>query len=103
MSLHYLNPDDEPRECPGCDGWGRVETNSSFGARRYDPHSKMRDCNDCNGTGRLGVEGALPDVEIAEQRGEWKWALVADGDLCTWFGPFPTETAALEAARKSQR
>jgi hypothetical protein len=52
VSLHYLDPDREPRECPGCPGCAP----DAF----FTPETP----DDCHGTGRLGVEGARADVEI---------------------------------------
>lgn len=114
MALYFLDPEREPRECPDCEGWGRVETNSQgFGVRRYDPTSRMCDCFNCNGTGRLGVEGAKPEIEILHfgyafsgadpARGfRWRRVPVKPGEL-GWSPIEPTEAAALEAARKAAK
>jgi hypothetical protein len=56
MSLHYMNPDEEPRECQKCDGTG--QDLGSF----QDEHQPVTDadieCCDCDGTGQLGNPGA---------------------------------------------
>lgn len=55
MPLHYLNPDDEPRECDVCDGSGI--------APGYDGvpwHNTT--CGAC-ASGRLGNPDAGPDLD----------------------------------------
>lgn len=114
MALHYLNPDDEPRECPGhCSECGEVwpctveRGRDWVNARAIAFHTrshKTRGCraNGCNGTGRLGREGAEPDVEVALLAGVWKWTRRLDPHD-SWHGPYPTEADALADARKAHR
>jgi len=110
MSLHYLDPEREPRECPRCDGLGSVYRPKS--RRNLKPEDYLQ-CLDCAGTGRLGVEGAEPDVEVRDftpmgsSADVFYWRTVAGGsrtfdelDLC---GPHPTEALALTAARAAHK
>lgn len=89
MSLHHLDPDREPRECPSCDGLA-------------GEHEHPRDlCEDCGGFGRLGVEGAEPDVEIhwRPYLGGYSWRLAGESE---WRLPLlPTKSAVLAAARSA--
>jgi ferredoxin len=95
-----LNPDDEPRECHGCDAC----IPAGYRGRRGGTPENL-----CNGTGRLGVEGKGPDVEIHHNArlglfawrfvGESEWRKASDGII----DAFPTESAALEAARAAHR
>ena len=87
MSLHYLNPDREPRECPMCKGTG---LNHRFTGAP---------CNYCpNSTGRLGVESAQPDIEIIFD-GQVYW-FRRPGEVVGWPRDcFDTEKEALEVAR----
>jgi hypothetical protein len=116
MGLFYLDAQREPRECPVKGHFhGRAPKDSA--GREYCsrcswefmehtnsvcPHDA--DCMTCHGTGRLGVEGARPDVEISHS------GVPGDGFMYRIptrsgqrFGPFPTESAALEAARAAHK
>lgn len=97
MGLHYLNPDDEPRECPArCEqGWHRNDADTCSYA-----------CESCYGTGLLGDPEAKPDVDVF-------YGKIREVDAPGWLydtgvgflsnpqGPFPTEAAALTAAREA--
>lgn len=107
MSLYYLDPEREPRECHVCDGTGSYSSHECGVLRSAE-------CGYCNGTGRLGVEGAEPDFEVRwnphnnrhdENAPGWRWS-----DLqgyahhpSLWSEAFPTESAALEAARAAHK
>ena len=93
MSLYFLDPEREPRECPGCpdcDSGFQYEGTSTFVA--------------CDGTGRLGDPDAKPDVEVRLEAviGSRRWFyFVLGSDVAGWVGPYPTESAALAAAREA--
>lgn len=108
MGLFYLNPDDEPRECP------------AFAFSRSIPHPT--DCpTGCNGTGRLGG-GKGPEIKTLELDDSWAPVIRVPKAQRSyrgpgWYargceysalegmnlGPFPTESAALEAARAAHK
>ena len=90
MNVHYLDPEDEPRECPGCFACCPCEHHQFAGPR--EP---------CNGTGQLGnPEG--PKVEIQETfPGVFRYRLPIQGDA--WRNSYPTPEAALKDARKTWR
>lgn len=109
----------EPRGCPECEGTGSVSRFMGSDKRNSGIGHHVESCPHCKGTGRLGVEGAEPDVEVfaitaqgcREKHGgitlrpietQWYWALRGApkrGEQMPHDGPFPTEAAALEAAR----
>lgn len=105
MSLHYLDPEREPRECPKCLGTGYAPCCGPRDRERGD----LWACTECCGTGRLGVEGAEPDILTMQGCGGWVYSLDTNqaahpgGGTLSVTGPFPTEAAALEAARKTQK
>lgn len=113
MSLHYLDPDRELRECPKCSKLRNISTMSFAERRRYQAVADQ--CPGCGGTGRLGMEGAEPDVNVFTWGGTldadrgWyyaQWPPLSDptGEtISPTFGPFPTEAAALAAARKEHK
>ena len=86
VTLHYLNPDNEYRDCPGCNGCKEWLSNPS----------------DCNGTGKLGDKDAKPEIEVIEWRSgvrtmySWNAAISGFEDDTL----YPTEAKALAAARK---
>lgn len=108
MATFYIDPSDVPRECPGCHecSWPFLPGGSS-----------------CNGSGRLGnpdgarvevfygfktMKGAIvpaagyPDIHaLSEQSTAQGWYAGWQG-IVRAGGPYPTEAAALEAARKEQ-
>lgn len=100
MPLYHLKPD---RDCPGCPDCD-VELNAL-----YEGQGSL-----CGGTGKIPPEGE-PDVEVCEFTMNGKpigffWRYADDDSLSCWCGnpngpstvtPFPTEQAALEAARKA--
>jgi hypothetical protein len=99
MSLHYLNPDDEPRECPVCDH-GKVQD------RPIGPCEWVT-CSRCGGSGQLGN----PDATKVEIMGWNDYPNTGHHDPVTfgyrfetmeWIGNFPTEAGALVAARKEK-
>lgn len=110
MSLFYLNPDDEPRECPGLewertvtepDGWGVPRV---VAGQRGITHA--HGCP-CNGTGRLGNPEARAEIVIYGPH-----ALMSNGDegfvayaarpaMGVRLADGPTEALALEAAREA--
>lgn len=102
MTLYYLNPDDEPRECPGC----------------IDCVTCCEPCRartvgnpECGGTRRLGIEGKEPEIRVSHGmnlRGECCWYSHwrEDGGPVEGWPDYrlveyegPTETEALAAAR----
>ena len=95
MSLHFLNENDRPRECPK--RWISI-----FGTESGTHHKTC----ECHGTGRLGVEGAEPTLEAwfeqdhasLDSRG-WYAEDWGPEDSAT-FGPHETKAAALQAARE---
>jgi hypothetical protein len=99
MSLHYLNPDDEPRECHRCVGEGTPYPSH--------PEGSQIECSTCHGTGQLGN----PDAPKVEIMGWDDYPNTGHHDPVTfgyrfetmeWIGNFPTEAAALAAARKEK-
>jgi hypothetical protein len=110
MALYYLDPESEPRECQYC-------CDPIWKMPRHEYNSL--DCpNSCGGSGRLGVAGAFEDVNVfrwggtgdALQGHYWApWPPVESpitGETVAAhgpYGPFPTEAAALTAARKAYR
>lgn len=97
MAFHFLDPDREPRACENC------TEGADLSAGYYER------CVACRGTGRLGVEGAEPDVEIIEEpesdltsADQWYYTINPQArPISKSGGPFPTESAALEAARNT--
>lgn len=93
MALHYLDPEREPRECHRCNGAGNTSTG----------HGAML-CGRCNGTGRLGDPEARR-VEVAPHpcglpRFVWRrFDPIAKYQQPWEPDNYPTEAAALEAAR----
>lgn len=133
MSLHHLDPENEPRECMICGGGGEC-----WDGGDVTRASGMKRCKRCNGTGRLGDPDAQADVEVTDTPQSWAACSLCEEsyreepaggltlpDACEacgsallapeygyWysevedfhiFGPFPTPTAALEAAREAHR
>ena len=94
MSLYYLDPNDEPRECRGCPACLNLDA---------DPHDARHGiCSSewCHGTGRLGNPEAAK-VRIVSNEAGW-FALGRNGfSMGNQVGPYPTEVAALEAAREA--
>ena len=100
MSTHYINPDDEYRDCESCGGSGYApgctETDLSL-------RGNLWACLMCDGTGKLGDKDAKPEIEVIEWRSgvrtmySWKAAISGfeDDNL------YPTEAEALAAARKA--
>lgn len=101
MSLHHLDPEQEERACPEC--------TSGILCGEQPP----RVCKPCHGSGRLGNPAAKPDVRI------W-WEGSGDTEGFYWTtrnsilhprafsniaqgGPYPTQAAALAAAREEAR
>lgn len=115
MSLHYLDPEREPRECQHCyKGIRRIyETYTAADGNLRTRYSHNVKCDVCGGSARLGVEGAEPDVEVialhseqagwrgSEPRRAYVWRRLSDH--CGDGERYPTESAALEAARKAHR
>lgn len=108
MSLYYLDPEREPRACPGCDDCCDCSIPDGYD---YCPaHGYI---GRCNGTQRLGVDGAKPDIEIVHSPPTWRLSLRGYfyreiGGACSKpdgspSGPYSTEALALEAARKAAR
>lgn len=103
MSIHYLNPDDEPRECERCKGAGYKNDRLIV----LDDLESL--CNGCGGTGRLGnVDGPRiftsrsPDF-ADDHPMESGWYFGPDVEVGPVFGPYSTESAALDAARAAHR
>lgn len=93
MTLHYSDPNLEPRDCPN--------------ARRIDG-DLICNCPDCKCTGRLGEEGAEPEIRIRKvSAGMWTWDLTPQA--ASRYGPpyfgatYSTEAGALAAAREAVR
>ena len=87
MSIHYLNPRDEPRDCPAC-----LE-GRAFGFSQLTRYK----CKLCEGTGRLGnPDGARVLISGIPRAHYWSTTSVKHGQ-----GPYPTESAALAAAREA--
>lgn len=127
MSLHYLDPEREPRECDRCDGktmtpaipgldsekcpicWGDGRVyNSVHDETRVCQlclgDTRVSRCVRCNGTGRLGVEGAEPEIDLSCPDGElWIAEVLLPGKTKCRYFEAPTESAALEAARAAHR
>lgn len=126
MSTHFLDPNDVPRECPDCDGETLIprDTGPSFAIykcrRCMCPHCdgagtiidgerhggtpnhiQCPTCEGRGGTGRLGnPDGARVEVfQWGEGFGQWFYHCIGAVDS---EGPYSTEAAALEAARKEQ-
>ena len=97
MSLHYSDPSLAPRECPECASLD-IEWIANVGYCGPD-WLKARDCAQCHGTGRINAD-AQPDVEIESVHGGrfYDWRSLPTG---RWISGGPTESAALEAARKA--
>jgi len=101
MPFYYLDPTREPQDCPACEEGEVCEFEPLIGER-------WSVCILCGGTGRLGVEGEEPDVETVElppipEAGidEPQWFYRYPGVRDALFGPYPTEAAALSAARRA--
>ena len=101
MPLHYIDPNDEPRECPGVGRYDCVEGSVLFGDET---------CPNCHGTGRLGNPQAEPEIRTREFRtgdpmnrhlNGWYWAPPGDKYAAYEHGPYPTEAACLQAAREA--
>ena len=101
MSIHFLDENDEPgRECPSmvCIG-GKV--------LRYTNQESV--CGECNGTGTLPGNPDGPKVEVTgwdDYHNTGHRNPVTFGyrfNTTEWIGNFPTESAALEAARQAWR
>lgn len=103
MALHYVNPNDEPRECMGCLGKGRPGGDTTCDGT---PRQRRRPrCSECRGTGRLGNEDGAAfevwydDLETAEGApAGWYYDAPSMGDPS---GPHATEAAAVAHARKA--
>lgn len=104
MALYYLNPEDEPRECDAC----RDNLHVGYAVNCTPTDGERGDlwaCAGCLGTGKLGNPDG-PRVHVfVDPRGTWNWR-----DWVEWgdtqpepHGTYPTESAALEAARKAWR
>lgn len=105
MAIHYLNPDDEPRECRRCevDGTG-TGTLLDFDGTNPEP------CDVCDGSGQLGnPDGPSVDIREGMDGKRWGWRIIGRWNTALeakhqgWNRPYPTREAALEAARKAQR
>lgn len=96
MSLHYLRPEDEPRECSNCG----PSTPTAGLAERIE---ECRIACECHGTGRLGAEGKEPDVRVFVASNGWWWYWRNESAAIAGMmgGPYPTESAALAAAREA--
>ena len=126
MSLHYLDDSKRPKRCVPCKGRGKRRSRKERGARICIY------CNGTGRLGDAGAEqvevvevdcgrcGARPGNSHRNRR------CLTDGSLAGWYvrddpsafvgplagrreprvigcmGPYPTETAALEAAREAQ-
>ena len=111
MPLYYSDPSREPRECPACERCDEC-SGERWPHDRHDAHCSLADgpqharaCSECNGTGRLGDPEARPDIDIRRSlyRGEERFWFkveprIRSGALMD-SGPYPTESAALTAAR----
>lgn len=101
MSLHYIDPNDEPRECPSCEGVGYRHIRQDCDGTYDGPEN---DCpGDCNGTGRLGDPEKRAEIDVfLHDKGdfgeEWGWVGIAER-CCLRF--YDTESEALAAARKA--
>lgn len=100
MSLHYIDPNDAPRECPNCNH-GECWRDVDYGG---DHSTEHWECGSCNGTGRLGREGAEPEIEVyfsmKGSENDGYYARTVDGRHIG-SGPHPTKASALAAARKA--
>lgn len=106
MALYYLDSEDEPRACPKCNGDGRQRVPYALQERI---HADYEDCSVCRGTGHLGKPEKQPDLMVDRLQGQRgfgfyfipkKWVFAP---LSWWNGPHPTESAAVEAARKAMK
>lgn len=98
MALHYLDPEQEPRACPECNGEGEACFEQPLIGERWIQ------CNRCSGSGRLGNPDAKRVETIRITGGEgryWQWRAI--GDAITDGTHYPTEAAALAAARGEAR
>jgi len=92
MTLHYLNPDDEPRLC---------ECKSEAAVTRAIRMKQGEKCPyGCSGTGRLG-NPAGPRVETWRGVLSGKWYAIVSGEIVARNQP--TEASVLKAAREMNR
>ncbi len=82
MSLHFLDPDKAPRECPSCIDVIPGEM-----------------CTRCEGTGTLGDPEAKPDIEINFD-GQVFWYRSPGETVLYPHECYETEAEALTAARE---
>ena len=102
MSLHYIDPNDTPRDCPRCKGVGQwIAINLQNG----EPVDDDVGCSKCNGTGQLGNPDAPRFETTCRRSGRWYWRAVGDSWPIVWSPNDPparlTEAEAIEAARKA--
>ena len=94
MTIYYLDPADEPRECDRCGGNGEWSVPIDCG---------VEICPDCNGTGQLPGNTDGPKVRITGSPAvggyRWRWANRGRGYFRS--DPYPTEADALVAAREA--
>ena len=89
MALHYIDGDGT-KACGPCKGSGRRRPRKERGARV---------CVTCHGAGRIADQEARA-IDVGQSpTGAWRWS--EDGKR--WSRAYPTEAAALEAARRERR
>ena len=91
MSLYYINPEDEYRDCKGC-CVGTVQPGTIHSFK----------CYQCKGTGKLGNPDAKPWIQVweIESTGKWQADTVLKSEM---FVVEDSEAEALEAARAKLR
>ena len=105
MSLHHRRPEDaRERECPRCAHTGS-ESHRFTDSAGNRTHFQTR-CPACSGTGRLPAREADVEIDRPDNR-RWRYRKPG-GARGQGFGgwshdTFPTESAALAAAREAAR